>query len=94
MTERENYLMVLEGKQPEWVPYYRDACDWVIPWITTSYMAEEEKIDFVGARWVIDEAGPMVDTRRPALDDISKWREVVHLPDVDSFDWENMRNRI
>lgn len=88
MTERENYLKVLNGEKPEWVPYYRDACDWVIPWITTSYLATEEKVDFLGVHWVMDDAGPMADTRRLALDDISKWRDVVHLPDVESFDWE------
>ncbi len=27
-TERENYLKILRGEQPEWVPNYFDACAW------------------------------------------------------------------
>ena len=31
MTERENYLLTMAGKQPEWVPNFEDACDMIIP---------------------------------------------------------------
>lgn len=93
MTEKENYLRVLNGEKPEWVPNYRDACEWVIPFFQSSYMATEEKIDFLGVHWVINESGPMADTRNPPLDDVTKWRDVVHLPDPDTFDWETWSKR-
>lgn len=27
--EKENYLKVIRGEEPDWVPLYFDACDWV-----------------------------------------------------------------
>ena len=88
MTEKENYLRVLNGEKPEWVPNYRDACDWVVPYFQSSYMETEEKIDFVGVHWIVNESGAMADTGNLPLDDIANWRDVVHLPDPDTFDWE------
>lgn len=88
MTERENYLKVLNGEQPDWVPNYWDACEWLIPPITALHMATEEKIDCLGVHWIIDDAGPMADTSYYVMDDISDWRTYVHLPDIDAFDWE------
>lgn len=90
MTERENYLLVMSGKQPEWVPNFEDACDMIIPSILISHLLTEEKKDFFSVPWTINDAGPMVDTHQPpVMPDINDWKKYTHFPDIDQFDWEN-----
>lgn len=89
MTERENYLKVINGEQPEWVPYYRAAVDWIIPCFLMQFMATEEKRDMFGCPWTMNDNGAMPDNRqKPVLDDMANWRDVVNLPPLDEIDWE------
>ncbi|MBR3644576.1 MAG: hypothetical protein IKN57_13855 [Parasporobacterium sp.] len=90
MTERENFQLLLAGKQPEWVPYYRDAVQWIVPSYVSAHMATEKKIDMFGVKWTVNDAGAIADTRIHVMKDVSEWREHVHLPDIDLLDWEAM----
>ena len=87
LTSRENLLKILNGEQPEWIPHYRDCVQWVIPSID-NHMAREDKKDFLGVTWMVNEAGLRVDHAKRPLEDINDWRSVVHLPDPDAIDWE------
>lgn len=90
MTERENYLMTMAGKQPEWVPNFEDACDMIIPALLGAHLMTEEKRDFFSVPWTINDAGPMVDNHQPpVMEDVTEWKKYVHFPDLDQFDWEN-----
>lgn len=93
MNERENALIALSHREPEWVPSLFDCtflCDDVIntrPIFTDGY-------DCFGVHWV--RSGPEtnfitnVDPDQPRkLTDITKWREQLELPDVRSFDWDS-----
>lgn len=89
MNEKENYLKVLNKEQPEWVPIFQDAVDLIPPAISIMYMATEEKIDYLGVHWLVNDAGAIADTTvPPVLKDISDWKKFVNLPDPDNFDWE------
>lgn len=89
MTERENYLKVINGETPDWVPYYRDAVEWTIPCFLMQFLGTEEKLDIFGTPWTMNENGPMPDNRhKPVLDDIANWKDVLNLPDLDAVDWE------
>ena len=90
-TEHENYLMVMSGTQPEWVPNFEDALDMIIPAPFLMHFMTEEKRDFFGVPWVIVDAGPMVDNHQPhVMDDINDWKQFVHFPDPASLPWEAM----
>lgn len=90
MTERENYLLTMAGKQPEWVPNFEDACDMIIPALLGAHLMTEEKRDFFSVPWTINDAGPMVDNHQPpVMEDVTEWKKYVHFPDLDQFDWEN-----
>lgn len=93
MTEKENYFRLLNGEQPEWIPYYRDAVQWVMPSYVNAHMQTEEKIDLFGVKWTTNDAGPIADTRIHVMDDICDWREYVHIPDLDTLDWEAMAEK-
>ena len=81
MTERENYLLTMAGKQPEWVPNFEDACDMIIPALLGAHLMTEEKRDFFSVPWTINDAGPMVDNHQPpVMEDVTEWKKYVHFP--------------
>ena len=45
--------------------------------------------DMFGVQWVYEDSagGSMVIPGNPILDDANDWKEVIHFPDVDSWDW-------
>lgn len=88
ITEKENYLMTMRGQQPEWVPYYRDACDWVMPFILLDHVRNQTMVDYFSVPWTINEAGPIADTRVQVMENVCDWKKYVHLPDLDSVDGE------
>lgn len=95
MTERENYLLVMEGKKPEWVPNYDDAIDIYIPAILMAHFMTPEMVDYFSVPWTIVDAGPMVNTHvPPVMEDICDWRKFVHFPNPDEFDWEGTAKMI
>ena len=93
MNERENYKLLLNGEQPAWVPYYRDAVDWVVPSVVASFLDSEERIDFFGVKWTRSPMGNISDVTDLCLQDIRKWRDVVHFPDLDSYDWKMLAEK-
>ena len=92
ITERENALRMLRHtNDAEWVPVVSECFDNLIP----SAVFERPKIghdgeDWFGCRWVFDPqtVGFAQDPRRPVpCSDITKWREQVTFPDLESYDW-------
>lgn len=51
--------------------------------------------DMFGVEWIFDPNanGSMVKPGAPILEDVNDWREVIKLPDVDSWDWEGSAKR-
>ena len=90
MNSRENYLKVLHGDIPEWIPLYKQECDIVVPLpYKQSMMASFTDRDFFGVRYKQTDHERTVDTTvKPALDDIADWRSVVKPVDLDTVDWE------
>lgn len=88
MTEKENFLRIVQGKEPAWIPYYRDAVEWVFPDFVVAHMARTDKTDLFGVRWIVSPDGRMADSSFHALEDIAKWRDLIRLPDLDQMDWE------
>lgn len=89
MTERENYLLAMDGKQPEWVPNFETAADMIIPSIFLGHFMTEDKRDFFSVPWTINASGPMIDTHQPpVMQDIQDWKKYVHFPNLEAFDWE------
>lgn len=51
--------------------------------------------DMFGVQWVYEASagGSMVIPGNPILEDVNDWKEVIHFPDVDSWDWEGSAQR-
>jgi hypothetical protein len=92
ITEKENYLRLLRGEIPEFIPRYR-MMDWIIfgnPF-RGKKSPEGYDIDEFGMVHTTNESsmgGAMPVPGHILLDDITRWRDVIKTPDVDSVDWE------
>ena len=68
-AEKENYLKVIRGEEPDWVPLYFDACDWVFTGFMLDYVNKERKFDIFNVEWEIHEAGKMPKPNRRLLEE-------------------------
>ncbi|MBR0450497.1 MAG: methyltransferase [Oscillospiraceae bacterium] len=100
VTSRENLRLAYQKKQL-WMPATMDK-NWFCPVIIpdnparafviqgTKYEGPVGGDDMFGIYWeyVPSAHGSIVRPGNPTLTDVTKWREVIHFPDVDSWDWE------
>ena len=100
ISPRENFRRMYKG-QAEWIPTGMDTgwfCPRIIPDnIARAFVIESQKYtgpvggkDMFGIEWeyVPSAHGSINRPGNPTLKDITQWKEVIHFPDVDSWDWE------
>ena len=101
MTEKQNYMMLLSGQQPEWVPQYTmgpspigipSAIRGIAPSFLFSHLhAPGVTKDHWGVTNVpVPEAGgsKIPEPNNFILRDIRKWRDVIKAPDYSHVDYE------
>jgi len=106
MTEKENFMMLLRGEQPEWVPYYTfiqsptgspPPVGMTGPSFLMSHITQPGiQTDIWGVKHipVPEAAGAKIpQTHDFILTDIRKWRDVIKAPDISGFDWEAMAKK-
>ena len=101
MTPKENYLKVLKGEIPEWLPI--DTYTFYPPWFTPGIICIRPEIfnigrmggtDFFGVKFITTESTGgqgMPDHSQILLKDIHDWPNVIKLPDINEFDFEEIR---
>ena len=100
ISVREN-LQLAYKKEPVWMPTTMDKnwfCPRIIPDnIARAFVIEADRYegpvggpDMFGIDWeyVPSARGSIVRPGNPTLTDITKWRDIIHFPNVDSWDWE------
>jgi hypothetical protein len=103
LTEKQNYLMMLSGEQPEWVPQYAFGplpgatkpvpTHMFEPPIITQHRINNGGKDIWGVNYVATyETGNALipEPNNFILKDITKWRDVIQAPSLDGVDWESM----
>ena len=93
ITAKENYLMLMRGEQPEYVPAtYLErnsefvAEDQIAPtFCPNGPVKTVYGVTYVGSADLMNGALPI---GPPILTDITKWRDVIHNPDNSHRDWE------
>jgi hypothetical protein len=101
MTEKENFMMLVRGEVPEWVPRYAFSPDpsgkpvpnaMVMPSVLSGHIFEPgPQKDIWGVTYVpVREAGgaKLPEPNNFILKDIRKWRDVIKAPDLSGIDWE------
>ena len=99
ISERENMLLVLEGKKPAWLPSFTDACAFVMspalgrkPDPKTGYL-----VDIFGVSFATTIDGPVpvnTKTGQFELADITKWKSVMPDVDLSKIDWEEDAKKV
>jgi len=103
LTEKENYLMLLRGEQPEWVPVYTFGAppgsktavpnQMVEPPILCEFRMKGGGRDVWGVEFVPTRETGNALIPKPGdfiLKDIRQWRDVIKAPDISGIDWETM----
>ena len=103
LTEKQNYLMMLSGEHPEWVPHYTFvpmpgetktvATHMHEPPILIPHRINNGGPDIWGVNYV-----PTYETGQALipepdnfiLKDVRKWRDVIKAPSLEGIDWEDM----
>ena len=106
LTPKENYLKVLNGETPEWIPSYslmafpgnENATPSVLmePSVLNPHRLTNGGLDIWGVNYVgCDEAAGAIlpEPNNFILDDITKWRDVIKAPDLDDVDWEALAKK-
>ncbi|MCL2125941.1 MAG: veratrol--corrinoid protein metyltransferase [Oscillospiraceae bacterium] len=103
LTEKENYMMLLNGEQPEWVPHYsfgmapgsKRAIPTMMhePPILVPHRIRGGGTDIFGVPYVstYETANALLpEPDNFILKDIRQWRDVIKAPDISGVDWEDM----
>jgi len=103
ITFKQNHLQWLRGEKPVFAPmptHGLDFAPYCIPDVVarhyirevTPYNSPDDLYgnDMFGIEWeyVPSAMGSMVKPGNPAVEDLEDWRDVIKLPDVDSWPWE------
>lgn len=90
ITRRNNILKAYLHQVPEFIPSISD-CDICYPSVLEEYpMQVGPYKDGWGVIWQMyaGQPGPIQIKKDPiVLDDVTEWRDIVHFPDVESYDW-------
>lgn len=102
LTEKQNYLKVLRGEQPDWVPMYSFGqmpggkavpSIMVEPPIISEFRMNGGGKDIWGVNYIPTyETGQALlpEPNNFILKDIRQWRDVIKAPDISHVDWEGM----
>jgi hypothetical protein len=102
MTEKENYMRVVNGEEPAWVPRYGMGPDPYSEYKPANVMVAAEPlrgeflpdgthVDIWGVQYTPTESTGGMALPTPGrfiLKDITKWRDVIKAPDLSHVDWE------
>ncbi|MBE6913499.1 MAG: veratrol--corrinoid protein metyltransferase [Ruminococcaceae bacterium] len=106
LKPKENYLKILNGEVPEWVPSYTlfpnpddvRSCPNVLiePTPLSEHRIRRGGKDIWGVPYVgCDEAAGAIlpEPNKFILEDITKWRDVIKAPDLSDIDWEQLAKK-
>ena len=97
MTERENFFLAYNHKQPEWTPNFFSAYSPMVSSLLNNQgVPGKGGRDMFGVNWLVTaDTGyqAIPDPHEHILEDIADWRDVVHFPDLDAMDWEAAAER-
>ena len=98
VTSRANFDAMFDERHPYWMPSCRDLVP-VQPALYNNTLGRgrrEDITDVFGIRWRFIPAagGSIVEPGAPLLKNANDWREVIHIPDIDSWDWEGALREI
>ena len=110
LTEKQNFMKVINGETPDWVPRYFMGADpfatkpqqcvslrcSVVPNRPAGDDSGISHIDVFGVEYVATKETGWQSLPKPGvfiMDDVTKWRDIVKLPDLSDVDWDAVCKR-
>lgn len=102
LSEKENYLKLLRGELPDWIPIYNfaasaDPLGLPVPQkkcfsgpLNNQNLAPCPALDIWGVPFVQADGGRVPQPNKFILDDICRWRDVIKAPNLDDYDFERI----
>ena len=93
VTCRANFDAMFDERHPYWMPSIRETTSAQLSLYnnTLGRGSRADVTDIFGIRWrfVPDAGGSIVEPGAPIMQDVNEWRDIINIPDIDSWDWEN-----
>ncbi|NLO47915.1 MAG: veratrol--corrinoid protein metyltransferase [Clostridiales bacterium] len=95
LTEKDNYMRIMRGEMPEFVPVFNYAGLVIPSIINQNRKSDMSGFDCFGVEFVptADGIGAVPAPGKFMINDITKWRDIVTLPDLSNVDWEAMAKK-
>ena len=96
LTVKENYMRVMRGEVPEYVPRFNFAWGMRPSALSGNRNPDGSGTDMFGVEWTTEGSGIAGAIPKPGaflLDDIRRWRDVIKAPDLSDVDWALMAQR-
>jgi len=107
VTEKENFIRVLKGEEPAWVPRYHMGPNPIgvmeaavasaeVPLLMGTIKPDGGRVDIWGVEYTATDSTDGMAPPTPGkflLRDITKWRDVVKAPDFSYVDWETVAKK-
>lgn len=96
ITPAENYELIIQGKRPFWIPSMNDIRMEMGGFLPDNEARLKGGKDFFGLEWVFVPVA-MGATRKPGdpyITDMNTWKEKILFPDVDKYNWEELRESL
>lgn len=96
LNERENYMRMMRGEVPEYVPYFSFMYLLVPSCYDRDRNPDFSGFDMFGVEWQPEEKAAGGAVPKPGkflIDDITKWRDIVKKPDYSDVNWELMAKK-
>ena len=98
VTARENMDALFYDRKPYWMPSVTDIVEQTPPLYASKLgrSRAEDNTDVFGIKWTyVDQVGGSIEEPgQHFLETIDEWKDKVHIPDIDSWDWESEAKNI
>lgn len=90
MNERENFFAMFDGLKNEYVPSFGMYCKACALPFDPEFAMVTGGMDGFGVNFVQTPTAPIPEPNRYLFEDMEDWRECVHFPDLDKYDYKKM----
>jgi len=85
MNQRENFKVILEGGQPEFIPILFEVYKICFGPVTIDSRFGQGGLDPFGVNWIVTRDGAIPEPNKFMFNDIADWKKYVRIPDVKSL---------
>ena len=96
ISPAENYELIIKGERPLWLPGMNDINMFMGDFLPDNEARMKGGKDFFGLEWIFIPVatGAMRKPGDPYITDMNTWKDKISFPDLDSYEWEKLKEKI